>query len=153
MIYKILISLAGLFALVRLFKTTDNFARAIMAAQISAIALTLLPEKTLNFAGLALFMVSLAMVIIYGFVKKEIPSVKQILISGSAFLLLLTLTFQMQHWPGAGILGLTLAIPAIAIITQLITHGGSYKNEMGFLLVIAFASGIEFARRIVWLLN
>lgn len=145
--------LAALFGLYRLFKTTDKLARTILIGQIIAIGLTLFENETVTTIGLILFMLTLVLVAIYGLTKKGIPTLKRTFIVGSTALLFLTLCFQLQHYPGAGILGLTLILPIIAYIIMTTTDIKNYGEELGFMTIIAVAATIEFVERIDWMIE
>lgn len=103
--------------------------------------------------GLLLFMLTLLLAIIYGLNKKDLKTSKRTLIIIPAVITLLTLFFQLQEYPGAGVLGLSNIISVIAYIIILTTDYKNYKNELGFLTIIATAGTIEVMRRIEWLLN
>lgn len=125
MTYLILMGLAGLFGLFYLFRTTDIFARIILAGQVVAIGLT----------------------------KKGFAATKKTVIIAPTIFAFLTHLFQIQHYPGAGLLGLTMLLPIIAFIILTTTNIKNYKNELGFLTIIAVDAAIEFARRIEWIIN
>jgi hypothetical protein len=145
--YYIIIGLAALIGLFRLFRTTDNFARIILIGQILAIGFTLLAVGTVTAIGLQLFMLTLVLTIIYGLTKNHFHPLKRILIVVPAILVLVIYFFQLQRYPGAGLLGLTMALPIIAYLILLTTDVNNYKNEIGFLTIIAAAAAIEFIRR------
>jgi len=152
MTFKIIIGLAALFGLIRLFRTTDNFAKTILIGQIIAIGLTIPADRKATTIGLALFMLTLVLVIIYG-LRNDFKTIKKILIVVPAALLLLTYFFQLQNYPGAGLLGLTMVLPIIAYIILTTTDINNYRNELGFLTIISVAAAIEFARRLEWIIN
>ena len=153
MIYKILMGLAALFGVFQVFRTTDNFAKTILIGQIIAIMLALAVNSAGATIGLLLFMLTLALVIVYGLTKKGFKTLKRILISFPVTLVFLIHLFQIQHYPGAGILGLAMALQIIAFIILTTTDIKNYKNELGFLTIITVDAIIEFARRLEWLTN
>lgn len=153
MTYKILIGLASLFGLFRLFLTTDNFAKTILIGQIIAIGLTLPDDRTAATIGLLLFMLTLMLAIIYGLTKKNFKIRKRILIIVPTVLVFVMHFFQLQHYPGAGLLGLTMALPIITNIILTTTDIKNYKNELGFLTIITVDATVEFLRRLEWIIN
>lgn len=144
--------LTAAFGLFQLFRTTHPFARIILITQLIAIGLTLLSDEVLTSSGLVLFMLSLVLVIIYGLTIKNTRAVQRTIVVVSAALLLLTHVFQFQNYPGAGVLGLTMILPLIGYMV-LIANIKNYRNELGFMTVIAAAAAIELVRRIEWLMN
>jgi hypothetical protein len=150
--HLLLIALAAIFALFRLSKTTDKFANAISFGMIFSVALTLIQIRFVFTAGFVLFMLCLLLVIIYGFKKKSFNKFNQVLIIIPAFFVFVLYFFQFQHYPYARAIGLSMIIPVLCYFI-LLTRVRSFKNELGFMTIIAATAAIEVARRFNWLMS
>jgi len=143
MTYKTIIALAGLFGLFQLFKTTNNFARLILLGQIIAIAFTFVPNDTITIAGLILFMVTQLAVIIYGLAVKDLTTKKRLTIIVMAAFVLVANFFMLQHYKYANEIGSSMLIPIGAYLLALVFNFKNYKNEIGFLTIIAVDAVIK----------
>lgn len=153
MIYKILIGLAALFGLFRLFRMTDTLAKAILIGQISAIGLTLLFENVLMTIGFLVYTLTLVLIIIYGLKTTFTNTFIRILIIVPSFFIFVLHIFQQQHFPGTKLLGFTMILPLVAYLILLLKYRGNLKNEFGFITIITVDAFIEFLMRIEWIMN
>ena len=141
--YKILIGLAALFGIFQFFRATDNFARTILGGQIVAIGLTFVPNMTIVTVGFLLFMLTLILTIIYGAKKKDFTTLKRALIIVPSAFLFVRYYLAIQHHPFVGLLSLLMIIPIVACLIAIVTDFKSYKNELGFLTIIAVDATIK----------
>jgi hypothetical protein len=144
----ILIGLAGVFGLYRLFQTTDTFAKIILALQIIAIGITFIKGQTYMITGLSLYALTLALVMVYGLTKKEFQLNKKLWIALPVLFALLTHLFQLLHLPGARIFGFTMIIPLVAFILFIRFQWKNIRNELGFLFIISTDALVEILRRL-----
>jgi len=135
--YKILIGLAALFGVFQFFRTADIFARTILGGQIVAIGLTFVPNKIIVTIGFLLFMLTLILAVIYGVKKRDFTIRKRILIIVPSAFLFIRFYLAIQHHPGVGLFSLLMVIPIAAYIIAMTTGFKKYRNELGFLTIIA----------------
>jgi len=153
LIYKIIIALAGLFGIFRLFRISDNFARTIVGGQIIAIGLTFIPVNTAVTIGFVLFIVTAMLAIVYGLFKKGFGINKKVFILLISIPVFVAHIFALNHWPYTGIIGWTMLIPIFTYLILTLTNIKRYKNELGFLTILAVDAAIKLSMTIEWINN
>jgi hypothetical protein len=137
MIYKLILILAGLFGIYRVFRTNDIFALLILGGQIISIGLVLISDQIFKSVGSWIFMFTLVLAIIYGLSKKDFKNSKRaIIIIPTAFLIFIHM-IPILHENQLRVLALGLILPIIALIVLVLKDIRNYKNEIGFLTIIA----------------
>ena len=153
MIYKIIIILSALFGIFQLFRIKDNFSKAIIIVQIIAFGLTFIPGKNMINTALVLYMLTLLTVIYYASVHKDFTVTKRILMIIPTIMVFLVYLFQLHHYPGAAHIAVLLPAPVLVYIYIVFADLKNYKNELGFLTIIAIDAAVEFVIRLPWIMS
>ena len=132
---KVLMAIVGLLGLYSLFTVREYFARVILAVMVLAIGLTFLGDRAIE-SGFWLYCVSLVLVMVYALLKRGLGTNKRILILLMAVPVFLTKLFMINHWPYVSTLALCCIITLVCFIAC-IAKVRNYKNEVGFLTIIA----------------
>ncbi|KAB1064827.1 hypothetical protein [Salibacter halophilus] len=143
--FQVFFLLSALFGVYSFKKTNEKLPKLILLTQIIAVPLaTVTPEH--GQLGFILFMLSLLLIVIYELrtlikenFKKNIPIIiSSIFIFGK-------FVAQIQHYPHARIIGLSMIIPVGIYLYLLINYRKNLKNEIGFMTIITMDAAIEFA--------
>ena len=134
MFLKILLALAAAFALLWTIKTRKTLPAIITLGMIVGVIVTLLEVQTIQFPGIHVYMVFVAVAFVYGIIIREKELKARIiicLISASIFIYWLWI---LNHWHGNEMLAPILAVltGAVGIITK-----AKLRNELGFLVILA----------------
>ncbi len=143
MIIYVILFITGLFGLFLVFKTTDVFVKSILLGQVVAIGLTVVKNQPVSNLGIILFILSLLLVMVYGVVKPGFKSFKRLIIFIPTLIVFLAHLFKMMHLAGAAWLQLGMGISIIAYFIFVIPRIRDYKNEFGFLTIIAVIAAIN----------
>ncbi|MFT7592602.1 MAG: hypothetical protein ACI9UJ_002541 [bacterium] len=139
MVYKILIGLSALIALIHLFRMNDTFAKIIVVGLVLSISLSFIPSTETKTTGFFLYILTTLAAIVYGLVKKEIIPKNRIviqLICIPVFISYLTALFHWRWEPSV------LFISVFSFVLMLTSNLKSYKNEIAFLTVLAVEAAV-----------
>ena len=134
MFLKILLALAAAFALLWTIKTRKTLPAIITLGMVVGVIVTLLEVQTIQFPGIHVYMVFVAVAFVYGIIIREKELKARIiicLISASIFIYWLWI---LNHWHGNEMLAPILVVltGAVGIITK-----AKLRNELGFLVILA----------------
>ena len=134
MFLKILLALAAAFALLWTIKTRKTLPAIITLGMVVGVIVTLLEVQTIQFPGIHVYMVFVALAFVYGIIIREKELKARIiicLISASIFIYWLWI---LNHWHGNEMLAPILVVltGAVGIITK-----AKLRNELGFLVILA----------------
>lgn len=73
----------------------------------------------------------------YVFHNEEFALKKKLILAAMSLLQLISITFLMMHWPHIGLVLLLGSGTIILFIIALLTDIKSYKNEIGFMTILA----------------
>jgi len=137
MSHLIIIVLAGLFALIQLFKSKDKFAKVIHGVYVVGIAISFVPVPQIAIDGFYLFAAGNLMVVLYAFSDDGFLKSKQTILILMGGIQLLASFFILGKFPYAGIVSLMGLITLGCFVYVLVKDIKTYKNEIGFLSVLA----------------
>lgn len=137
MAFIIIIVAAGLFGLIQIFKIKDKFAKVINLLYAIAIGVSLIPLPQIAIDGFYLFGITHLVVLFYVFHNEEFANEKKAIISTMAVIQLLATLFWLMQYPYANLIFLMGAITLITFIFITVKRIQDYKNEIGFLTVLA----------------
>jgi hypothetical protein len=90
-------------------------------------------------------MLTLLTAIVYGLTKKDLTIKKKIFIVILSSSVLTADIFIFQHYPYAGLVSFLMLIPVITYLIFVTTDIKNYKNELGFLTIIAVDAAIKLS--------
>lgn len=134
MISKIILCLAGLFALYWTIKVKKTFPAIITVGMIVGIALALSDKSPIPLYGFHVYMGFTLMAFIYGLVVSEKKIRERFAISLMAGFIFLFWLWVLNHWHGNALLApiLVILISIVAITIKL-----KLRNELAFLSILA----------------
>lgn len=135
-LFIILIILAGLFALIQVFRVKDTFSRVINGVFAVALGVTMIPVPAVAIDGYYLFLIGCLLVILYTFSDNSFGTVKKSLLIVMAGIQLFATLFWLQQWPGADILSLACLITVGIYVFVITKEIRTYQIEIGFLTVL-----------------
>lgn len=132
----IIILISGVFALLQIFKIKDRFSQAIHGLFVVSIALSFVEMPAVRMDGFYLFGMTLVGVVIYALHNTEFHLKKRILLSAMAIIQLVGIVFILSLWPYT-VLALSLSLVSVGLfIYAVVKDSKSYKNEIGFMVVM-----------------
>jgi len=137
MAFIIIIVAAGLFGLLQIFKIKDKFAKVINLLYAIAIGVSLIPMPQIAIDGFYLFGLTHLVVLFYVFHNEEFSNEKKGLISMMALIQLSATIFWLMNYPYQTIVFLLGTVTLAAFIFIVVRRIQDYKNEIGFLTVLA----------------
>ena len=155
MISHVLLIVSAIFALFHLLKMDDKFAKVITAILAISAGANLAPSALIQQDGFYLFALTHLLVFFYVFHNDEFKMKKRVILFTMALIQLIAIMFMLGGWMNIHIPLLACILTFILFIYALITDFKSYKNELGFMAVLAafglmyFLLGITFVSGIV----
>lgn len=137
MAFIIIIVAAGLFGLLQIFKIKDKFAKVINLMYAIAIGVSLVPIPQIAIDGFYLFGLTHLAVLFYVFHNEGFSNEKKGLMSMMALIQLAATLFWLMNYPYQQIVFLLGLITLAAFIFIVAKRIQDYKNEVGFLTVLA----------------
>ena len=125
-----------MFGISQLPRVKDNLARTILGGQILSIGLAYIRNPEVTLSAMLLFMLTLAMAIYYGSMKKGFSARKRTMIILPASFILIKFVFMIQHYPGANIINILMLIPLLVYAIGVLSDLKNFKYELGFLSII-----------------
>ena len=134
MFLKILLALAAAFALLWTIKTRKTLPAIITLGMIVGVIVTLLEVQTIQFPGIHVYMVFVAVAFVYGIIIREKELKARIIICLMSVSIFIYWLWVLNHWHGNEMLAPILAVltGAVGIITK-----AKLRNELGFLVILA----------------
>lgn len=137
MAFIIIIVAAGLFGLLQIFKIKDKFAKVINLMYAIAIGVSLVPIPQIAIDGFYLFGLTHLAVLFYVFHNEDFSNEKKGLMSMMALIQLAATLLWLMNYPYQQIVFLLGLITLAAFIFIVAKRIQDYKNEVGFLTVLA----------------
>lgn len=134
---RIIIILAGAFALLQIFKIKDRFAQVINGLYALSFGLSFINSPAVRLDSFYLFGITHILVIIYLIHNNEFKNQKKFVIGVMAGIQLLSTLFILSRWPFAIEVIFLGIITIVAFLFALTRDIKSYKNEIGFMVVLA----------------
>jgi hypothetical protein len=145
MVFLIIILLAGFFALTQIFKSKDKFAKVINGVYAAGIAISFVPVPQIAIDGYYLFAIGNLMVILYAFSDDGFSKSKQAILIIMGAIQLLASVFVLNSYPFEWLVSLMGIITLGCYVFILTKDIKNYKNEIGFLSVLAADAFIKVA--------
>ena len=149
MLYTIIIILAAVFGIYALTLQRDLFARVILILMILAVALTLCPSENMKTIGFQFYLLPVGLAILYALLKKGFSVRKRSLLLLIALPVFCANLFVLYKWPSADIISMMCLVSVIAFLIICFKSARDYKNEIGFLAILAADAVIKAAIAIV----
>lgn len=134
MILSIIIGSAAAFGLFWTIKTKNIFPGIITLGMIVGIVLILIPAKIVKIPGFYIYMAFVALAIVYGVIIKEKKIGERIVITLLSASIFTYWLWVLNHWHGNAVL---FAILAFMIVLITLFRKMNFKNELGFLIILA----------------
>lgn len=145
-----LIILSGLFGLIYGFKITNKFAKVINWVMVVAIAISFIPNPNVKIDGFYLFALTHLLVIVYAVSHEDFTQQKKLLLAGISILSVAPILIFLGAVPGI-IFASLLSIVGIGIYVYILMKDiQSYKEEIGFLTMLAANSVTWFVGGIIY---
>lgn len=133
---RIIIILAGAFAVLQIFKIKDRFAQVIHGLYALSFGLSFINSAAIRLDSFYLFGITHVIVIVYLIHNSEFANQKRILIGTMAVIQLLSTLFILSQWPYVPFI-ICLGVVTIGAFIYAVTKDiKSYKNEIGFMVVL-----------------
>ncbi len=145
MTYKYIMIAAGVFGLIHYFVIRDQFVRLITGGLLVAISLTFVPIHNFDNAGILVFALTCFLAIIYAQTKQPIVKGKKLLIGLTAVPLIFINVYAIQRLPHMDLVGLLSVISLLAYLIIVSTNIKKYKEEIGFLTIMAVDAGVKLS--------
>lgn len=141
---RLIVIFAALFSLIYIFKVKNKFAKIINGVSAVAIGVSLIPIPEISIDGFYILFACHIAAIIYVFSYDEFSNQKKILITVIAVFSILPSVlfftpFSTEIW-----IGVLSIIPLIAFGYLLKNDVQSYKNEIGFLVIMVANALVTF---------
>ncbi len=133
---RIIIILAGAFAVLQIFKIKDRFAQVIHGLYALSFGLSFVNSAAVRLDSFYLFGITHVVVIIYLIHNSEFKQQKKLLIGAMAIIQLLSTLFILAQWPHVPVVICFGIVTIAAFIYALTKDIVSYKNEIGFMVVL-----------------
>lgn len=139
--------MAAVFALVRIFRIEEKYAKWITIALIIAVALTLLPFGPVAYDGFYTYILILFICLIYTFtpVLAEPSDQKRIVLSVIFGIPLIAMVLEMNRLPGVVEMGYATILSLGAYLYAVIKTPKQYQNEIGMMTIPAMDAFIRLS--------
>lgn len=136
MVFLVLILLAGVFALISIFRVKDTFARIINGTFVVAIGVSFVTIKEIAIDGYYLFLIGCVLVILYAFSDSSFSNQKKGIIIAMGAAQLVGMVFYLGSFPHTDIAYLAGIVTIICFSVVVSRNIRNYSNEIGFLAVL-----------------
>ena len=133
---RIIIILAGAFAVLQIFKIKDRFAQVIHGLYALSFGLSFVDSAAIRLDSFYLFGITHVIVIIYLIHNSEFLNHKKAIIGIMVVIQLLSTLFILSRWPYALEVIFLGIITIVAFLFAVTRDIKSYKNEIGFMVVL-----------------
>ena len=150
---RIIIILAGAFALLQIFKIKDRFAQVINGLYALSFGLSFVNSAAIRLDSFYLFGITHVLVIIYIIHNSEFANQKKVVIGTMTVIQLLSTLFILSRWPYALEVIFLGIITIVAFLFAVTRDIKSYKTEIGFMVVLVADAVVKLISVIPYFTN
>ncbi len=145
---KIIISIIAVLMLILTIRRNEKWSIILTSGLTIGVLFTWAGIPLLSIIGLLIYMISALSIVIYGIKKHELQRIEKIVISLMGIWAFIANLFELNHYPYANEIRLSMVIPLILYII-LIGKGILKKKEFGFLTIL----NVDFLFRLLRYFN
>lgn len=143
MVYDVLLVVSALFALFHLLKMKDKFAKVITLVLALSAGANLAPSVIIQKDGFYLFALAHLLVFFYVFHNEEFSLKKKVVLFSMGLIQFASIVSMLVPFEFTFFVMISAIITAIVFFYALLTDVQSYKEELGFMVILA-AFGITY---------